>query len=161
MLAWNMGGGHRKNRPFGAFQPRLLGSSPVSTGYDAAIGASSSGSLPLARSAIGVFLPGRANRPIPMFSCTNSATSSEKGRRSRTRIPRDLPPKGTTLMGRYRGRELSVEIVDAGGDPAERAVECEGRRYSSLSAAARAITGGAVNGWRFWQLAAAKAEENS
>jgi hypothetical protein len=32
------------------------------------------------------------------------------------------------------------------------AVECQGARYRSLSAAAKAITGNSVNGWRFWKV---------
>lgn len=65
---------------------------------------------------------------------------------------RELPPVGTELMGRYRGQEVSARIVkddDRSGAPA---VECRGSRYRSLSAAARAITGNSVNGWRFWQV---------
>ena len=64
---------------------------------------------------------------------------------------RELPPVGTELVGRYRGEELSARIVadeDRDGAPA---VECRGTRYRSLSAAARAVTGNSVNGWRFWQ----------
>jgi hypothetical protein len=65
---------------------------------------------------------------------------------------RELPPMGTELAGRYRGQEVSARIVadeERGGAPA---VECRGNRYRSLSAAARAVTGNSVNGWRFWQV---------
>ena len=64
---------------------------------------------------------------------------------------RELPPVGTELVGRYRGQEVSARIVtddDRAGAPA---VECRGTRYRSLGAAARAVTGNSVNGWRFWQ----------
>jgi len=64
---------------------------------------------------------------------------------------RELPPVGTELVGRYRGEEVSARIVadeERSGAPA---VECRGSRHRSLSAAARAITGNSVNGWRFWQ----------
>jgi hypothetical protein len=72
---------------------------------------------------------------------------------------RELPPVGTELAGRYRGQEVSARIVkddDRGGAPA---VECRGKRYRSLSAAARAITGNSVNGWRFWQVVEAQQGE--
>jgi len=65
---------------------------------------------------------------------------------------RELPPVGTELVGRYRGQEVSARIVadeEGSGAPA---VECQGARYRSLSAAAKAITGNSVNGWRFWQI---------
>jgi len=72
---------------------------------------------------------------------------------------RELLPVGTELVGRYRGQEVSARIVadeEAGGAPA---VECRGSRYRSLSAAARAITGNSVNGWRFWQIVEAQQGE--
>lgn len=71
---------------------------------------------------------------------------------NRQRPPRELPPIGTEFVGRYRGEETSARIVaaaDRGGLPA---VEWRGTRYRSLSAAARAVTGNSVNGWRFWQV---------
>ena len=71
---------------------------------------------------------------------------------NRQRPARELPPVGTELAGRYRGEEISARVVaddDRGGAPA---VECRGSRYRSLSAAARAITGSSVNGWRFWRI---------
>ena len=65
---------------------------------------------------------------------------------------RELPPVGTELVGRYRGQELSARIVADEDRDREPAVECRGTRYRSLSAAARAVTGNSVNGWRFWQV---------
>jgi hypothetical protein len=72
---------------------------------------------------------------------------------------RELPPVGTDLVGRHRGQEVSARIVadeEGGGAPA---VECRGSRYRSLSAAARAITGNSVNGWRFWRIVEAQQGE--
>ena len=65
---------------------------------------------------------------------------------------RELPPLGTQLSGRYRGQEFSAEVVKAEGGEGARAVGCQGARYRSLSAAAKAITGNSVNGWRFWKV---------
>jgi hypothetical protein len=69
---------------------------------------------------------------------------------SRERPARELPPPGTRLSARYRGQELSAEVVAA--EDGAHAVECQGARYRSLSAAAKAITGNSVNGWRFWKV---------
>jgi hypothetical protein len=74
---------------------------------------------------------------------------------------RELPPVGTELVGRYRGQELSARIVadeERGGAPA---VECRGNRYRSLSAAAHAMTGNSVNGWRFWQVVEVQQDESA
>ena len=50
---------------------------------------------------------------------------------------------GTVLEREYKGRTVRVTVLDEG-------VECEGARYTSLSAAARAVTGSkSVNG-RLW-----------
>jgi hypothetical protein len=73
-------------------------------------------------------------------------------KRHRKKTARELPPVGTTLQGRFKG-ETRTAIVEAQDLPAGKAVDYEGGRYTSLSAAAKAITGHAINGWRFWQPA--------
>ena len=57
---------------------------------------------------------------------------------------------GTTLVGRYRGQEHRVLVVE--DDAGTVAYEVDGGvTYSSLSAAASAVMGGiSANGWRFW-----------
>ena len=79
--------------------------------------------------------------------------AKREGRKaSRQRPARELPPAGTELVGRYHGEEISARVVaddDRGG---VLAVEYRGTRYRSLSAAAHAITGNSVNGWRFWRI---------
>jgi hypothetical protein len=72
-------------------------------------------------------------------------------KRHRKKIARELPPVGTTLQGRFKGETRTATIVEAKDLPVGKAVEYEGKRYISLSAAARAITGYPINGWRFWQ----------
>lgn len=74
-------------------------------------------------------------------------------KRQRKKIARELPPVGTALTGRFKGETRTATIVEAKDFPAGRAVEYEGSRYTSLSAAARAITGHPINGWLFWQPA--------
>jgi hypothetical protein len=58
---------------------------------------------------------------------------------------------GVQLRGRYRGKVYRAEIVEHGDGVGVR----QGRKvYSSLSAAAEAITGHAMNGRVFWKIAA-------
>jgi len=79
--------------------------------------------------------------------------SKAKAQKARgERLARELPPVGTRLSGRYRGQEFFAEVVASEGGEGAPAVECQGARYRSLSAAAKAVTGGSVNGWRFWKV---------
>lgn len=58
---------------------------------------------------------------------------------------------GTHLHGRYRGKSYKAEIVKSGDGVGVR----QGRKvHSSLSAAAEAITGHAMNGRVFWKIVA-------
>jgi Protein of unknown function (DUF2924) len=57
-----------------------------------------------------------------------------------------LPPPGTILHRKYRGETLQVKVLAEG-------FEFEGQVYPSLSAAAKAITGGHCNGYLFFQSA--------
>ena len=72
-------------------------------------------------------------------------------KRHRQKIARDLPAPGTTLTGRFKGQTYSATIVEAEASPTGKAVEYGGKRYPSLSAAAKAVTGHSINGWLFWQ----------
>ena len=53
-------------------------------------------------------------------------------------------PSGTRFQANYKG-QLWTGRVESG------ALVVTGKRYDSPSAAAVAITGSAVNGWRFWK----------
>jgi DUF2924 family protein len=57
----------------------------------------------------------------------------------------DRPVVGTQLIREWRGAEHKVTVLAAG-------FEWQGRRYKSLSAVARAITGTQWNGWSFFGL---------
>ena len=59
--------------------------------------------------------------------------------RHRKKMARERPPAGTTLQGRFKGETRTATIVEAQDLPAGKAVEYEGGRYTSLSAAAKAI----------------------
>ena len=58
---------------------------------------------------------------------------------------RRLPPAGTALTRRYKGRTISVIVLPDG-------FEYDGERYRSLSAVAKAVTGSHMNGFRFFQI---------
>ncbi len=74
-------------------------------------------------------------------------------KRHRKKIARELPRVGTTLNGRLRGETYTAVIAESEGLPGGRGIKLGDDLYPSLSAAAKAITGHPVNGWRFWQTA--------
>jgi hypothetical protein len=60
------------------------------------------------------------------------------------RDPR-LPAPGAAITRQYKGRTLEVVVLADG-------FEYEGRRFRTLSAVAKAITGSHINGFRFFSL---------
>lgn len=56
-----------------------------------------------------------------------------------------LLPNGTELRARYKGNQHFARISDG------KWFNADGGEFSSPSAAAGAITGTTVNGWRFWE----------
>jgi len=56
-----------------------------------------------------------------------------------------LPLPGTLLVREYKGRDIVVKVLDGG-------FEFEDRRYKSLSAIAREVTGSKWNGYLFFGL---------
>ncbi len=88
---------------------------------------------------------------IRVLARENSPASHEPVARSsvhRLRPERDsrLPPPGTLLARRIQGEDVVVKVLDEG-------FEYQERRYSSLSAIARQITGTRWNGFAFFGLA--------
>ena len=73
-------------------------------------------------------------------------------RKPRSIIERQLPPVGTSLVGRRLGKEYHAAIVSDHNSPLGRAVKYEGVLYRSLTGAAKAITKQPTNGWRFWKF---------
>jgi hypothetical protein len=55
-----------------------------------------------------------------------------------------LPPPGTVLTRRYKGDDLQVKVLADG-------FEFDNQTYGSLSAVARAVTGGHCNGFLFFR----------
>ena len=76
------------------------------------------------------------------------ALIEEEGRRVKGKQPirkGDRPITGTRLIRQWRGAEHCATVLDGG-------YEYQGRRYKSLSAVARAMTGTRWNGPLFWGL---------
>jgi hypothetical protein len=74
------------------------------------------------------------------------ADNLDAGDHVRRRRPANAPPiAGTRLIREWQGVEYAVTVLRDGFD-------YQGRKYRSLSAVARAITGTRWNGWIFWGL---------
>jgi hypothetical protein len=78
--------------------------------------------------------------------------AAEEAERSPKRDPR-LPAAGTMLKRVYNGRENLVRVLEEG-------FEYQGRRFASLSAIAREITGTRWNGFRFFAVGEAAEAAN-
>ena len=63
-----------------------------------------------------------------------------------------FPEIGAKLVGRSSGRTREATVVEVRPDVGRVAVEMGGRRYNSLSAAAKEVVGHETNGWKFWGL---------
>jgi Protein of unknown function (DUF2924). len=61
-----------------------------------------------------------------------------------------LPAAGTVLTRKYRGRTIAVIVLEDGG------FDLEGKRFPSLTAVAKAVTGSHWNGYLFFGLVDSK-----
>ena len=84
--------------------------------------------------------------PVPAGKAEVKSRSTTS-RLQQGRDPR-LPLPGVLLHRRYQGRDIVVRVLDQG-------FEYEGRRYKSLSAIAREVTGTKWNGYLFFGLTTA------
>jgi len=82
-------------------------------------------------------------RVTPPRTATGVATTASTAPAAAT--DRRLPPVGTAITRRYKGRTINVIVLPDG-------FEYDGERYRSLSAVAKAITGSHMNGFRFFQI---------
>ncbi len=80
-----------------------------------------------------------------------SIKDSNKKPRVIQRITREMPPMGSEFVGRFRDREYSATVIAARSYPSGKALKVGNTIYSSLSSAAKAITGWPTNGWLFWK----------
>ena len=83
-------------------------------------------------------LPGDVH--VPIESCTVTLPVQQDPR---------LPPVGTAMVKRYKGRMVQVIVQPRG-------FEYEGQLYRTLSAVAKAISGTHINGFRFFGLGGAQ-----
>ena len=65
-----------------------------------------------------------------------------------------LPTVGEVLVHRFRRRpgEVRSEVVSVDQERRIVRVRMDGKEYSSLSAAAKAVAGTTQNGWVYWGL---------
>ena len=71
---------------------------------------------------------------------------------TKPRTGHHIPPVGTLLVRQWKGENHQVLVLADG-------FEYQGRKYKSLSAVARAITGTRWNGWTFFGLKRAGGEK--
>lgn len=63
--------------------------------------------------------------------------------------PHPKPSVGSKYEKTFKGKNYTLEVVkNVGGI----AYKLKGSEYSSPSAAAKSVTNGEVNGWRFWGI---------
>ena len=68
------------------------------------------------------------------------------------KIKRELPKVGTVLNGKFKGKEYKATIVQGKNLPNGKGIRYKNKTYTTMSAAAKAITKNSVNGWRFWKF---------
>ena len=73
-------------------------------------------------------------------------------KRERKIIIRVLPKVGSQLIGKFKGVMYYAEIVEDKKRKGIMLIEYKGHQYSSMTAAAEAITNQPTNGWRFWKV---------
>lgn len=74
-----------------------------------------------------------------------------------------MPLVGEVLVHRFRGRpgEIRAIVVSVDQETPSVSVEADGRIYTSLSAAATAVSGANQNGWTYWGLKKQKGIKHS
>jgi hypothetical protein len=87
---------------------------------------------------------GPSREPTRLLDALADELRGKPGRKMMIPDPRK-PVAGTRLMRQWDGVEHTITVLRDGFD-------FEGRKYKSLSAIARAITGTRWNGWRFFGL---------
>ena len=90
-------------------------------------------------------------RKLQILKILNLLVFGKKGV-PKKKIIRKLPPTGTQFIRQWKGKYYTAIIVEDKSMPSGKTIECRGRFYSSMSAAAVAITKQPTNGWRFWKL---------
>jgi hypothetical protein len=73
-------------------------------------------------------------------------------KRKQSKIVRELPSVGTKLERTFFGKKYSAKIVRDKNVSDGRIIELDGMKFTSMTAAAQAITKQPTNGWRFWKI---------
>lgn len=89
-------------------------------------------------------MPPRVRNTTPMG--TGAPTAQRVATVRQDTDPR-LPPPGTAITRKYKGRIIRVMVLPEGGG-----FEWDGERYRTLTAVAKVISGTHVNGYRFFNL---------
>jgi hypothetical protein len=86
-------------------------------------------------------------RTTPPRDAARRHTTAESQQEKKAPVSTDprLPSPGTSITRNYKGKTIEVRILRDG-------LEYDGRRFKSLSAVAKAITGSHMNGFRFFNL---------
>ena len=67
------------------------------------------------------------------------------------RIKREMPPAGTELRGKFKGKKYKAVVVTDDKNTSLRLIRFNDVNYKTMTAAAKAITKQETNGWRFWK----------
>jgi len=73
-------------------------------------------------------------------------------KKPRIKIERHLPPIGTTLIANYKKQQYEAKIIEKADFPEHKAISFENSLYTTMTAAAVAVTKHSVNGWDFWKI---------
>ena len=87
----------------------------------------------------------RMNPPVPTPVAVAEPEEAPPVRVLKFQADDRLPPPGTVLTRKYKGRTFQVRVLSDG-------FEYEGEVFTSLSAAAKKITGSHCNGFLFFRL---------
>ena len=87
----------------------------------------------------------RLNPPRAALPETPATAAQPRTRTLEFQTDPRLPPPGTVLTRKYKGRVLQVQVLRNG-------FEYEGQVYRSLSAVAKAVTGSHCNGYLFFRV---------
>jgi hypothetical protein len=87
----------------------------------------------------------RLNPPVPRRPATPAPAPPPPLPTAKATSDKRLPPPGTILVRKYRGATLQVQVLHKG-------FAYNGQVFKSLSAVAKAISGGHCNGYAFFGL---------
>ncbi len=72
--------------------------------------------------------------------------------KAKKKIKRELPAAGTIMKSKYKGVEYKARVIKDKNSSLGRAIKFNGKLYPSMTAAAKSVTKGSINGWTFWKF---------